>query len=191
MTNTSLRLLALRASAALAAGLCQMEAPLSAGCNCQPAVAHPDPPAIAAPPHFGAHAASGFPYAPIPGPLPIGQTPAPNPPSPPPGTLGRTYQVPSRPVPADKHPRAAMIDVNVRAAAEVVVQNTNPFRTEEQLDGFRDAKDPDLWHFTSEPLYPGLPHIYRVEANLKRPGGDVTELRYVRLIMGRIVRLDF
>lgn len=112
-------------------------------------------------------------------------------PGPPPGTLGRTYQTRSWPVPVDKHPRVGMIDVRVNGATDVIVQDINPYRTEDKLDGFRDAKDPNLWHFTSEPLYPGLPHIYRIEATLPGQEGPVADQRFARLIMGRIVQLTF
>lgn len=108
---------------------------------------------------------------------------------PPPGTLGQTYDRPSRSIPADKHPRIGMIDVRVLGAQHVVVRDLKEFRTEEQLEGFRDVQNPHLWHFESKPLYPGLPHIYRVEAMMIGPEGPRMEIRYVRLIMGRLVNL--
>lgn len=111
----------------------------------------------------------------------------PNPP-PPPGTLGKTYQLPSRPVPAAKHPRVGMLDICVPGAEEVVVSDTNEFREEDYVDGFRDELDPNLWHFETRPLYPGLPHIYRVES---RSGGQITAVRYVRLVRGRILEVTF
>ncbi|MCA8997025.1 MAG: hypothetical protein KDA80_08565 [Planctomycetaceae bacterium] len=108
--------------------------------------------------------------------------------APPPGTLGRTYQLRSRPIPTKMHPRVGMVDIRVPGATEVLVHDLNEFRTEDSLDGFQDAYDPTVWHFESEPLLPGLPHIYRVEA--KFPDGQMQE-RYIRLIMGRLVELDF
>lgn len=110
---------------------------------------------------------------------------------PPPGTLGQTYQRSSRPVPVKKHPRTGMVDVHVVGASEVIVNDTNEFRTEDELDGWRDDKDPNVWHFASEPLYPGLPHIFRVEARFDGPTGSTSQVRYIRLIMGRIVEVSF
>jgi hypothetical protein len=108
--------------------------------------------------------------------------------APPPGTLGRTYQLPSRPVPSDTHPRAAMLDIRVPGAEEVVVMDTNEFRDEDYVEGYRDEKDPSLWHFETKALYPGLPHVYRVES---RRGGKAQDVRYVRLIRGRILEVNF
>ena len=110
---------------------------------------------------------------------------------PPPGTLGQTYQIPSRPVPVEKHPRAAMIDVHVPGATKVIVHGMNPFRSDEQLDGFQDPTNPTVWHFESQPLIPGQAHIYRVEAHVAGMTGISSEERYVRLIMGRLVQLTY
>lgn len=109
--------------------------------------------------------------------------------APPPGTLGQTYQRSSRPVPADKHPRVGMIDVRAPSASFVIVRWTNDFRMEETLKGYQDDNDPSLWHFESKPLLPGLKHIHRVEIYDGGPGSAPTDVRYVRLIMGRIVNL--
>ncbi|MCA9075737.1 MAG: hypothetical protein KDA93_11935 [Planctomycetaceae bacterium] len=109
--------------------------------------------------------------------------------APPPGTLGQTYQLSSRPVPADKHPRVGMIDVNAPSATFVIVRWTNDFRTDETLKGYQDDADPSIWHFESKPLLPGLKHIHRVEIYNGGPGSAATDVRYVRLIMGRIVNL--
>ena len=115
-----------------------------------------------------------------------------SPPVPPPGTIGKTYRLPSRPVPVEKHPRVGMIDVKVVGAESVIVHDMNAMRTEDTIDGFRDAKDPNVWHFESKPLYPGLDHVYRVQANFKTPDGKESSAeRYVRLIMGRVVELKF
>ncbi len=111
-------------------------------------------------------------------------------PAPPPGTIGQTYQLPSRPVPVEKHPRVGMIDVRITDAKDVIVHDMNPMRTEETIDGFRDAKDPNIWHFETKPLYPGLDHIYRIQAKVKNADGTEKKVeRYVRLIMGRVVEL--
>ncbi|MCA9032532.1 MAG: hypothetical protein KDA69_05395 [Planctomycetaceae bacterium] len=110
--------------------------------------------------------------------------------TPPPGTLGRTYQLRSRPVPTDTHPRAGMLDLRVKGATKIIVHDMNEFRIEDRMDGFQDKDDPTLFHFTSEPLLPGLPHIYRVEVHTDSPEGPLVEERYIRLIMGRIVTLN-
>ncbi|MEZ5940327.1 MAG: hypothetical protein R3C18_02975 [Planctomycetaceae bacterium] len=110
--------------------------------------------------------------------------------TPPPGTLGRTYQLRSRPVPTDTHPRAGMLDLRVKGATKIIVHDMNEFRIEDRMDGFQDKDDPTLFHFTSEPLLPGLPHVYRVEVHTAGPEGPLVEERYIRLIMGRIVTLN-
>ncbi|MCA9079860.1 MAG: hypothetical protein KDA58_04845 [Planctomycetaceae bacterium] len=133
-------------------------------------------------------------YAPLAAPLGMGTTMvgiADGTFNPPPGTLGRTYQLRSRPVPTSKHPRAGMIDVRVAGAVRVIVHDLNEYRTEDKLDGFRNAEDPSLYHFTSEPLLPGIPHIYRVEAHIQGASGITVEERFVRLIRGRVVYLNF
>lgn len=113
-------------------------------------------------------------------------------PTPPPGTIGQTFKLPSRPVPVEKHPRVGMIDVLVENANEVFVHDMNAMRTEDTIEGFRDAKDPNIWHFESKPLYPGLDHIYRIQANfIDEDGKTKKSERYVRLIMGRVVELTF
>lgn len=107
--------------------------------------------------------------------------------SPPPGTLGRTYELPTRLVPADKHPRTGMLKVRV-ASEDVLVSHTNEFREEDDVKGFQDETDPALWHFETRPLLPGIPHVYKVEAI---NGGKTTSVRYVRMIPGRILELTF
>ncbi len=107
----------------------------------------------------------------------------------PPGTLGQTYYLSSRPVPADKHPRVGMIDVRATSASFVIVRWTNDFRMEETLKGYQDDNDPSIWHFESKPLLPGLKQIHRVEIYNGGPGSAPTDVRYVRLIMGRVVNL--
>lgn len=113
-------------------------------------------------------------------------------PLPPPGTIGKTFSLPSRPVPVEQHPRVGMIDVRVEGAEDVIVHDLNAMRTEETISGFRDAFDHSVWHFESKPLYPGLDHIYRVQATFKDADGTETKQeRYVRLIMGRVVELTY
>ena len=110
---------------------------------------------------------------------------------PPPGSLGRTYQVKSRPIPVEMHPRAAILDVHVKNSKSVRVHDMNVSRTEDYLKGFQDHQDRSMWHFTADPLIPGIPHIYRVEAHFDGlDGKDRIEERYVRLIMGRVVEIE-
>ncbi|WP_437227059.1 hypothetical protein SH661x_000154 [Planctomicrobium sp. SH661] len=111
---------------------------------------------------------------------------------PPPGTIGQTYQMKSRPVPVKMHPRAAIVDVRIPDAKNVRVHDMNVYRTQDFLEGFQDDQDPSVWHFTSEPLIPGIPHIYRIEARVEGPDGEEKmEERWVRLIMGRVIEVSF
>lgn len=90
------------------------------------------------------------------------------------------------------HPRAAIVDVHIPNATNVRVHDMNVYRTQDFLDGFQDDQDPTVWHFTSEPLIPGIPHIYRIEARFPGPDGkEKMEERYVRLIMGRVIEVTF
>jgi hypothetical protein len=109
----------------------------------------------------------------------------------PPGTLGQTYTRPSAPVPAVKHPRAGMIDVRAPGATSVSVQWTHPYRLTDELDGFVDAKDKDVFHFEEKQMLPGVPYVVRIEARFGTEENPRYEERYARLIMGRIVSIDF
>ena len=140
----------------------------------------------------------GFMHAPMAAPVGIGPVVAPGvapgmteAPVPPPGTIGRTYQLRSRSVHTTKHPRAGMIDVYVTGATNVIVHDINEYRTEDKLEGYRSAHDPNLYHFLSEPLVTGIPHIYRVEVHTDGPNGPDVREQFVRLIRGRIVELRF
>ena len=106
---------------------------------------------------------------------------------PPPGTLGQTYQRPMRPIPVDKHPRISIIDVRAPGATAIKVFGTNEYRTKDGFVGFQDRKNAAIWRFESEPLVPGVPHIYRVVAKY----GETSQEKYLRLVPGRIVTLDF
>jgi hypothetical protein len=110
--------------------------------------------------------------------------------TPPPGTLGQTYQLRSDPVPADKHPRAGMIVVHAPGATNVLVQDTNNFRTRDTLKGFEDADHRGTWHFETIMMLNGQPNIHRVAAIYPADDGSRVEVRYVRFIMGRVVYLD-
>ena len=98
------------------------------------------------------------------------------------GTLGYTYKRPTALIPEDRHPRVGMLIVkDLPADAEVSAQG---------LEGFR-ATD-GTWNFESDlPLFPGIPHIYRVVSKSWRDGRRSTDVRSVRLIPGRIVELNF
>jgi hypothetical protein len=109
----------------------------------------------------------------------------------PPGTLGQTYTRPSAPVPAVKHPRAGLIDVRAPGATSVSVQWTHPYRLTDELDGFVDAKDKDVFHFEEKQMLPGVPYVVRIEARFGTEENPRYEERYARLIMGRIVSIDF
>lgn len=175
------------------AGTAAMD-PLEAGCPCRGGQASVVGP-LAPTPDWGvsgpvASGPVGESYGPpAPGALPwTAAAPAIQPP---PGTLGRTYQMKSRPVPATVHPRMGMIDVRVPNATKVIVHDMNEFRTQDLLEGFQDPEHPEMWHFSSEPLIPGLPHIYRIEAEFVGPNGVTTQERLVRLIMGRLIEVNF
>jgi hypothetical protein len=101
---------------------------------------------------------------------------------PPPGTLGYTYRQYSAPIPCYKHPRLGMLDVKGIPLDAVL-----------WVDGMKgDHIGCGVWRFESElPLFPGIPHIYRVVAKRWCDGRYVAEVRTVRLIPGRIVSLDF
>lgn len=101
--------------------------------------------------------------------------------SPPPGTLGTTYQRRSRLVPDDKHPRTAIVDLwNVPESADINARGLKPRWYQ------------DHWRLESEtPLIPGIPHIYGIQVTKTIDGQKTVDVKWVRLIMGRIVDLDF
>ena len=50
----------------------------------------------------------------------------------------------------------------------------------------------EVWRLESErALVPGVPHIFAVKAEWDTPAGTMTQVRWVRLIMGREVDLEF
>ncbi|MBL8851126.1 MAG: hypothetical protein JNG89_15710 [Planctomycetaceae bacterium] len=107
---------------------------------------------------------------------------------PPPGTLGFTYARQSWLIPADRHPRIAMLDVRAPAGTtNVRVLTTYEYREEDEITGFQDPANPCVWHFESKPLVPGIPQVYRVVADTPM-GADA---RMVRLIRGRRVTLEY
>ena len=101
----------------------------------------------------------------------------------PPGTLGTTYERPSHPSPAEEHPRTAMLAVRDGGAI--------PFLTVQRMGGFR-MKSSGVWLFESErPLDHGVCQIVRVEARRSAQEIEPYSTKFVRLIPGRIVYLDF
>lgn len=107
---------------------------------------------------------------------------------PPPGTLGRTYYRALRTIPAKKPPRVGILDVHVENAAVVHVYDIHPFREDDEIEGFQSEEEKSMWRFESEQLLPGIPHIYRVVVTYP----DLTTAsKYVRLVPGRIVEIDF
>jgi hypothetical protein len=116
------------------------------------------------------------------GPSPVGTVPQYGVPdrfgyAPPPGTLGQTYLRRSRPIEENKHPRVGAVEVNLPEWVDVTAKGLKPKWTGK------------LWRLESDSLIPGVPHIFEIKASW----GDGTQpqVRTVRLIMGRIVDLDF
>ncbi|QDT65683.1 hypothetical protein [Calycomorphotria hydatis] len=139
--------------------------------------------------------------------------------APPAGTLGVTYRRPSRPIPADRHPRVAIFELAV--PAEFVPDPARGVRTRVTLDDPTGQLEPiaeknyyyderaGLWVFETDPLIPGRPHVWRVTVekvyyenqDIRRYGRLVTEevetdvefvgARYMRLIPGRVVTMDW
>lgn len=102
--------------------------------------------------------------------------------TPPPGTLGQTYRRYTRPIPTEKHPRAAMLEVfHVAKGLKLTVHG---------MDGFLDKEG--VWHFeTEKPLLPGTTNIRKVLV-FDKEGFLVEDMvRSVRLIPDRIVELEY
>ncbi|HQX49794.1 MAG TPA: hypothetical protein PLY87_21985 [Planctomycetaceae bacterium] len=100
----------------------------------------------------------------------------------PPGTLGETYTRVSHPVPIDKHPRSGMLAVKE--------DGTIPYLTVATMGGLKMKNG--IWLFESaRPLDPGACQIVRVEARETPQDIEPYATRFVRLIPGRIVFLNF
>lgn len=98
-------------------------------------------------------------------------------PNTPPGTLGRTYTLCSRPLPEDEHPRNAGLEIRISQADRIDV---------EKMDGY--LGNDGLWYFvTDKPWLPTQPAIVKVV--ITRNG--VRDIRVVRLIPGRILSVEF
>ncbi len=100
---------------------------------------------------------------------------------------GYTYYRALRTVPAQKPPRVGMLEIRTANAVEVHVLNTHPFREKDELQGYQDKNDANLWRFESEPLFPGNPHI--VEVVILDAAGQRTT-HHVRLVPNRIIELS-
>ena len=183
-----LRARMVRAGGLLAVGFAMIASVADAGCNCGRGGAVYGP-APMGPAYSGGEMFSGDFGQPQMMGAPVGIPTQPMTPEvgPPPGTLGQTYQRPMRPIPVDKHPRISIVDVRAPGATSVRVYGTYEYRTKDGFTGFQDRKDPSVWRLESEPLVPGIPHIYRVVAKY----GDTAQEKYIRLVPGRIVTLDF
>jgi hypothetical protein len=100
----------------------------------------------------------------------------------PPGTVGQTYSRPSHPVPFEEHPRTAMLAVRDDGSI--------PFLSVQNMGGIKMKSG--VWLFESRrPLDPGVCQIMRVEARQTSADIEPYATRFVRLIPGRIVYLDF
>lgn len=102
--------------------------------------------------------------------------------TPPPGTLGQTYRQRSALIPDEKHPRFAAVEVHLPEEVDVSAR------------GLKSVWTGEVWRLESnDPLMPGRPHIYAIKAEKRDAAGKVvsTDVRWVRLIMGRVVDLKF
>lgn len=97
--------------------------------------------------------------------------------APPPGTLGQTYKRRSSLIDESKHPRVGIVDVYLPESVDVTAQ------------GLKSKWTGKVWRLESDSLMPGVPHIYEVKASWGE--GTQPQVRTVRLIMGRVVDLEF
>jgi hypothetical protein len=97
--------------------------------------------------------------------------------APPPGTLGQTYKRRTRVIEDTKHPRVGVVEVALPEGVDVTAT------------GLKSKWTGKVWRLESEPLLPGIPHIYEIKASWGE--GTEPQVRTVRLIMGRIVDLEF
>ncbi|MEK6262458.1 MAG: hypothetical protein AABP62_27990 [Planctomycetota bacterium] len=99
--------------------------------------------------------------------------------APPPGTLGQTYQRRTRLIDDEKHPRVGIVEVHLSENYEVTAK------------GLKVKWTGKVWRLESDPLLPGIPHIYEIKSEWGPEGAKQHQIRTVRLIMGRIVDLEF
>lgn len=98
---------------------------------------------------------------------------------PPPGTLGHTYHRRSRMLDDKKHPRVGVVEVHLSENYDVSAK------------GMKSKWTGKIWELESDPLLPGIAHIFEVKAEWGPEGARKKEVRTVRLIMGRAVDLEF
>ena len=99
-----------------------------------------------------------------------------------PGTVGQTYSRTSHPIPEDKHPRTAMLAVRDHGRCTNLAA--------QRMSGFRMSNG--VWLFeTNRPLTTWTEDIIRVEARGDPHDIHPSAVRFVRLIPGRLVYLDF
>ena len=101
---------------------------------------------------------------------------------PPPGSLGRTYTLRSRPISHKMHPRIGVVEIHGWNHMEhVSAVGLNAYRN-------RDGN----WVLESEdPLIPWVPHIFTIEARHAKRKRDPCDARMLRLIPGRAIEVDF
>ena len=99
--------------------------------------------------------------------------------APPAGTLGHTYHRRTRPLDEKQHPRVGVVEVQLSENYDVSGK------------GLKSKWTGKVWELESDPLLPGIPHIFEVKAEWGPEGARKKEVRTVRLIMGRTVDLEF
>jgi hypothetical protein len=99
--------------------------------------------------------------------------------TPPPGTLGHTYHRRSRVLEDKVHPRVGIVEVHLSENYDVSDK------------GLKSKWTGKHWELVSDPLLPGVPHIFEIKAEWGPEKDRKKEVRTVRLIMGRAVDLEF
>lgn len=99
--------------------------------------------------------------------------------APPPGTLGHTYHRRTRLLDEKKHPRVGIVEVHLSENYDVSAK------------GLKSKWTGKVWELESDPLLPGIPHIFEVRAEWGPDGARKKEVRTIRLVMGRVVDLEF
>lgn len=99
--------------------------------------------------------------------------------APPPGTLGRTYYRRTSLIDEKKHPRVGIVQVHLSENYDISAK------------GLKSKWTGKIWELESDPLLPGLPNIIEVVAEWGPEGARQREVRTIRLIMGRVVDVEF
>lgn len=84
-----------------------------------------------------------------------------------------------------------MVDVLAKGATQVSLYNINPHREEDAVEGFENQLTNGLWQFETNPLIPGIPHIYKAVFRFSDEPNAPETVRYIRLIPGRIVQITY